>query len=389
MREERLWVARRNQQCAEQTAPAPDGSLITCLIKAYMERIDQLRQIRPGVSTYPEACAVVRDFNQAELENPPASRPAGYETFTSPWDATLGTPPPTEFIPHLVPNEDDGDPVHIEIHNSVIESARASFVTVTSSPSCFAVTNYEVWSPDLKQYHGSIADALRRAPTSSDRPWGVSIKGQKLLLNFSDNGNSEEEIDVLGFKSNLAPVLACRVVLEPARPEKLLLAMDKDLCAAVQRGNVENVALDDANPWQLQRSELGKLPSGFESINSAEIYARAVVDIAQNGHPQSIAMLRASIIGGGCAAAEWVWEWPVVITSDGVPDLSSPINQEAIKAGNGVSHLIRYKDRIYVDGHALAREHGTHTVSAISKEGVKRMCVFEPFQYVVRPPETR
>jgi uncharacterized protein len=389
IRDERRWLAHREQVCA-QPVNGSSGSLIACLTNVYMVRINQLSPIRADTPlTIPQACAVVRDYNDAKLENASTPTPPDYVIRTSPWYSSGTPPPPAEFTPHLVPYDPDGDPPGITVSEGLIDGKRASFVAVTSSHDCSAVTNYEVWSTDLKQYRGSIADALQREPTDGDRPQLVSIKGQGILLNAGSQGG-DTEIDVLGFKHNLAPVLACRVALEPRHPEKTLSAVDAELCAAVLHGDVEEVALSDLSEQPLQLIDLGALPSGFEFIRDVEIFARGVVDIAHEGHPQTIAMIRSTGLGGaGCGFGNLAWEWPVVFTGHDRPDPSSPINQEAVKAGSQVSRLIQFRGRIYVDGHSLPEEHGKHTVVALSKGGIQKMCEFEPFHYVVKLPQAQ
>ena len=90
IQDERRWLAHREQVCA-QPVNGSSASLIACLTNVYMVRINQLSLIRADTPlTIPQACAVVRDYNDAKLEmkNEPSSRP-------SPVASTPGPSPPT------------------------------------------------------------------------------------------------------------------------------------------------------------------------------------------------------------------------------------------------------------------------------------------------------
>ena len=387
-RDERHWLAHRNQMCA-QPVNGSHASLVACLANLYRVRINQLTPIQADTAlSIPPVCAVVRDYNDAELEHETTPTSLDYIMRPSPWHTASGaasSSPPDGFTPHLVPFDPDQDPPSIDVNAGNVDGKRANFVAVTSSHDCTAVTNYEVWSADLKQYLGSLADALGREPTGRDRPELVSIKGREVLLD-AGSPSDDTEIDVLGFKHNLAPVLTCHIALEPRHLEKLLSAADPELCEAVLQGNVEEVALSAVSDQPLQRTDIQSFVPDFE-LGDVAIFARGVADIANDGHPQIIAMIRSQgLAGAGCGFGNLAWEWPIVVTGDNHPDLASPINQKTFKAGNQISRLIQFHGRIYLDGRSLPEEHGKHTVMALLHGGVQKMCEFEPFHYVVKLP---
>jgi hypothetical protein len=178
----------------------------------------------------------------------------------------------------------------------------------------------------------------------------------------------------------------------------VLSAADQDLCAAVQRQEVEVITLETVEEyavWQKPPDFARGLP-GFEtpsflegsSIESVVMSARGVVDIANEGRPRSIAMVKS--VGSACAGCgcwDFSWQWPVVTTKEGVPELDSPLSRAAHSAGNRITNLIRHRSRVYLDSRGWPGDGSIHAVTAISIDGTKKMCELEPLQYVMRPPK--
>jgi hypothetical protein len=98
-----------------------------------------------------------------------------------------------------------------------IDGTDASFAAVTLDQSCNTVANYEVWSPDGKRDHGSIADTSGRPPNGT-WPELFWIKGRNILVHETSRERSPEAIDVFGFSRDLAPLLLCRLFLSRSSP---------------------------------------------------------------------------------------------------------------------------------------------------------------------------
>ena len=277
---------------------------------------------------------------------------------------------------------DDSVADYFVINGMSVNGRALKLVDAPSAGMC-SVDHLELWTADLTTY-------LRDATASLGDTSTVEFveAGRQTFLVRGDRKQQPSRIDALGFDASLHANPICQIAMESQAPEEVLSSADDTLCAAVRAGAVEEVHLTTVPPIQLTADDHKSAGLGDTYQDAQlEMYARGTVDLANDGHPVPIAMIRSmGEATAGCGHWDLSWQWPVVTNPNGTILPSARLNGISHDAGGASARSIRYRGKTYLDGTSSSDDgFGPHFVSEITTAVPKKMCTLNPARYVVIP----
>ena len=155
--------------------------------------------------------------------------------------------------------------------------------------------------------------------------------------------------------------------------ERLENAVDPHLCAAILKGEVEDVGLRDVTryPILVEAGGLEYVPMGF-----AEVTAVGSVDLLNEGIRRPIALLS---LDWSIREFEYHTEWPVVLGSNGLPDADVSLRGKLFEVAGRHNHVrvVRLQGGIYVENRPTSdAEDSKHEVWRYSTDGAVKVCTY-------------
>jgi hypothetical protein len=280
----------------------------------YRARIGQLEARTPTAAVDPwdqardRACAIVaRRLNGEKV-------PKGDRLVLS-FDDLEPTPAPL----------DDSGESH-QAASLVLEGHRIKVVKSTGHGTCFDVA-LSIRSQDLKRQLATPKPAPEEFYGWSDDEL-ILVDGRPYFLS---EARAQRSIRVTGIGSDFRTALVCERERRHREPERVIEAVDKELCAAVAEGRVAPIAFGTKGS-----SDLSEEPGWSDYLDQEHLWlaARMVavegvadLDIANDGRLLHVAWLKNHDGSSGGCGSSWGREWPVIVDASGSPAADDPLNR--------------------------------------------------------------